>query len=223
MNQNGNKKDNASTKRHEKCPINKGLPTRYTRAGRSTGTDNHCPSTSIPPSSSTFTSPELLVHWAFNPTWNSEIATPNIFNRVVCLESSVSPSWQTTYPSSPSVSSSITFPLMSLVGTPSLRNSGSIVWLMGSSSFVGISPAREYTKPLGMVNERVATVPARAKSAGRKVSKYAVTSSGVREVNSSPTAPVKYGVSLCVFGAASDSGLWPRATAMTLVLPKKRL
>lgn len=97
------------------------------------------------------------------------------------------------------------------------------MWLIGSSSEVGISPAREYTTPLGMVKERVATLPARAKSDGRKDSRYVITSSGEREVKSKPTAPVRKRLSFSRFWANAVSGVVPRATAMTFVLPKKSL
>lgn len=50
-----------------------------------------------------------------------------------------------------------------------------------------------------------------------------MTSSGEREVKSKPTAPVRKRLSFSRFGANAVSGVLPRATAMTLVLPKKSL
>lgn len=45
----------------------------------------------------------------------------------------------------------------------------------------------------------------------------------MREVKRRPTAPVRWGVRRFMFVAQAVSGVRPRATAITLVLPKKIL
>ena len=48
-------------------------------------------------------------------------------------------------------------------------------------------------------------------------------SEGERGVKRRPIVPARCGVRRCVFGAGSVTAVWPRAAAITFVLPKKSL
>ena len=74
-----------------------------------------------------------------------------------------------------------------------------------------------------MMKARVALLPARAKDAGVKEEKNARTEDGGREVKRRPTLPLTRGLRPCVPGKGASEAVRPRARAMTLVLPKKRL
>ena len=158
------------------------------------------------------------VTYACNCTVNSAVATPNRFNKVVCLLSNGLPPSHTVYGFS-----NVIFPFTKFVGMFNFLNSGSILCDIGTSSSAAISPPIEYTIPAGTTNVLVATVPARAKSVLENSSKYSLIALGSRFVNNRPTFPTRYLERRWVEGWYSSSGELPRAFATTFVLPKKSL
>lgn len=94
---------------------------------------------------------------------------------------------------------------------------------MGTSSSTATSPPILYTVPAGIVKRLLAGVPARAKSVSAKEAKWEMIEAGGREVKNSPTEPWRWAERRWVLGRWEDSGVVPRALAITFVLPKKRL